>query len=84
MTALLFTVLQRAGLQTETWGTRRRRGIGILARQNGGLRMATQAEAEVVIRVAKSEDSTVCGKICYEAFATLSAKHGFPPDFPSP
>jgi hypothetical protein len=46
--------------------------------------MATQAEAEVVIPVAKSEDSTVCGKICYEAFATLSAKHGFPPDFPSP
>lgn len=83
-TALLFTVLQRAWLQTETWGTRRRRGIGILARRNGGLRMATQAEAEVVIRVAKSEDSTVCGKICYEAFAALSAKHGFPPDFPSP
>ncbi len=31
----------------------------------------------------EAEDSAVCGKICYEAFAALSAKHGFPADFPS-
>ena len=46
--------------------------------------MASQAQAEMVIRVAKPEDSGVCGQICYEAFATLSAKHGFLPDFPNP
>jgi len=45
--------------------------------------MATQAQAEVVIRVARPEDSGVCGRICYEAFSTISARHGFPPDFPS-
>jgi L-amino acid N-acyltransferase YncA len=46
--------------------------------------MATQAQAEVRIRVARIEDCATCGKICYEAFASLSAKHGFLPDFPSP
>jgi GNAT superfamily N-acetyltransferase len=46
--------------------------------------MATRAQAEVMIRVAKPEDCAICGKICYDAFASLSAKHGFPADFPSP
>jgi predicted N-acetyltransferase YhbS len=45
--------------------------------------VSNPTEAEVVIRAAKPEDSVACGKICYEAFATLSAKHGFAPDFPS-
>ena len=45
--------------------------------------MATQAQAEVVIRAARPEDSGVCGRICYEAFSTLSTKHGFSPDFPN-
>jgi len=26
----------------------------------------------------------VCGQICYDAFSTLSSKHGFPCDFPGP
>jgi predicted N-acetyltransferase YhbS len=39
---------------------------------------------QVVIRAATPGDSAVCGQICYEAFATLSRKHGFPCDFPAP
>ncbi|HXZ79643.1 MAG TPA: GNAT family N-acetyltransferase [Terriglobales bacterium] len=38
----------------------------------------------VTVRRAKPEDAEICGRICYEAFKTISEKHGFPPDFPSP
>ena len=38
----------------------------------------------LVIRRATPADATVCGKICFEAFATVAQKHNFPPDFPSP
>jgi GNAT superfamily N-acetyltransferase len=36
------------------------------------------------IRRAKPEDSDIAGRICHDAFATLNARHGFPPDLPSP
>ena len=39
---------------------------------------------QVVVRVATPGDSAVSGQICYEAFAKLSAKHGFPCDLPGP
>lgn len=39
---------------------------------------------EVVVRAATPADNAACGKICYEAFLKLSAKHGFPCDFPGP
>jgi GNAT superfamily N-acetyltransferase len=29
------------------------------------------------------EDAEACGRICYEAFASVATDHGFPPDFPS-
>lgn len=38
----------------------------------------------VTIRQARPEDAAVCGPICYDAFSTINAKHGFPSDFPSP
>ena len=38
----------------------------------------------LVIRRATPADAKVCGKICFEAFTTLSEKHKFPPDFPAP
>ena len=38
---------------------------------------------EVTIREAVLDDWQEAGRICYEAFATLAARHGFPPDFPS-
>lgn len=37
----------------------------------------------VVIRRATPADAEVCGRICFEAFGTLSRKHNFPPDFPA-
>jgi predicted N-acetyltransferase YhbS len=35
------------------------------------------------IREGVPDDWQECGRICYEAFATLAARHGFPPDFPT-
>ena len=39
---------------------------------------------EVKLRPGIPEDATECGRICYEAFASVASSHGFPPDFPSP
>lgn len=36
------------------------------------------------LRPGVPDDAEVCGQICYEAFSSLSASHGFPSDFPSP
>jgi predicted N-acetyltransferase YhbS len=41
-------------------------------------------QSNMTIRPARSEDSALCGQICYRAFSTISAAHGFPPDFPGP
>ena len=46
--------------------------------------MPSKSSPQVVVRAATPADSSVCGQICYEAFSTLSAKHGFPCDFPGP
>ena len=35
------------------------------------------------IRRATPKDAEVCGRICFEAFETLAARHNFPPDFGS-
>ena len=37
----------------------------------------------VKLRAGRSEDADVLGKICYDAFRTISERHNFPPDFPS-
>jgi GNAT superfamily N-acetyltransferase len=36
------------------------------------------------LRPGTVEDAMQCGEICYRAFRTISEKHNFPPDFPSP
>jgi GNAT superfamily N-acetyltransferase len=41
-----------------------------------------KGQPDVVVRTAVAEDSVVCGQICYAAFSTISAAHGFPCDFP--
>ena len=52
--------------------------------------MATQSQAfgpkheSLVVRRATAADAEVCGRICYEAFGTLSTRHNFPSDFPAP
>jgi len=37
----------------------------------------------LLLRTAAPAEIEPAGRILYEAFATLAAKHGFPPDFPS-
>jgi len=37
----------------------------------------------VSIREARKSDAAECGRICYEAFATLATAHNFTPDFPN-
>ncbi len=41
-------------------------------------------EESTTIRRATAADAERCGKICFDAFATLANKHNFPPDFPNP
>ncbi len=40
--------------------------------------------SEPLIRRATPADADDCGRICYEAFATINRQHGFAPDMPSP
>jgi GNAT superfamily N-acetyltransferase len=37
----------------------------------------------VTLRAGHPTDSTVCGRICYEAFEAIARQHNFSPDFPS-
>ena len=39
---------------------------------------------KVKSRAGVPDDAEVCGRICYEAFASIAAAHGFPSDVPSP
>jgi len=45
--------------------------------------VAVEAGRPIVLREAVAADVPACGRILYEAFATLAAAHGFPPDFPT-
>lgn len=38
---------------------------------------------DVTLRPGTPEDAQACGRICYDAFATLATAHGFACDFPS-
>ena len=38
---------------------------------------------QVTVREAVDADWQECGRICFEAFATIAIRHGFPPDFPT-
>jgi len=46
--------------------------------------MSSKVQPDVVIRAATPEDGPACGQICYDAFSTINAAHGFPCDFPGP
>ena len=35
------------------------------------------------LRRAKPEDAAICGRICFDAFSEINAKHNFPPEIPS-
>ncbi len=46
--------------------------------------MSSKVQPDVVIRTARPEDATECGRICFNAFSTINEAHGFPYDFPGP
>lgn len=39
---------------------------------------------DIKLRSGTPADAEICGRICYEAFKTISQAHGFAPDFPAP
>lgn len=41
-------------------------------------------QSDILLRRARREDAEICGRICYEAFSSFNAVHGFPCDFPAP
>jgi GNAT superfamily N-acetyltransferase len=48
--------------------------------------MSAPAQSVTAIRIRRAtpEDAEISGRICYDAFSTISRQHGFPPDFPTP
>src|SRR5437762_9189664 len=38
---------------------------------------------DIRIREGTPADAEICGRICYDAFKTISEAHGFAPDFPA-
>jgi predicted N-acetyltransferase YhbS len=57
--------------------------VGALAGRTPVEPAAAATVADVSLREAVPADIPECGRILYEAFATLATKHGFPPDFPT-
>ena len=45
--------------------------------------MPPEPKPQVAIRRATPGDAPICGQICYAAFSTINASHGFPCDFQS-
>jgi GNAT superfamily N-acetyltransferase len=39
---------------------------------------------DITLRRGRLVDAEICGRICYNAFKTISEAHNFTPDFPSP
>jgi len=37
----------------------------------------------IILRPGTSQDAETCGRICFEAFTSISVAHNFPPDFPA-
>jgi hypothetical protein len=44
--------------------------------------MSRKTQSKVSVRPATPDDASICGRICYDAFSTISSAHGFPCDFP--
>ncbi len=48
-----------------------------------GAPVAPPGSSHIVVREAVDDDWLEAGRICYQAFATLADRHGFPHDFPT-
>jgi predicted N-acetyltransferase YhbS len=47
------------------------------------LRQPAEVAAPLTLRPARRADVPECGRVCYEAFNSIAARHGFPPEYPS-
>jgi len=47
------------------------------------MKTSVTSEKPIVVRPPDQRDLPECGRICFEAFAALSDRHGFPHDFPN-
>ena len=45
--------------------------------------MAADAKFPVTVRPTTPQDSAICGEICFNAFSSINAAHGFPCDLPN-
>ncbi|MBV9479651.1 MAG: GNAT family N-acetyltransferase [Acidobacteria bacterium] len=54
-----------------------------MARQPTSITETTESKT-VAIRRATPADAEACGRICFQAFTTLSKRHNFPPDYSTP
>jgi predicted N-acetyltransferase YhbS len=48
------------------------------------MEVLTMDGSDVTLRPGNPEDAEACGQVCHDAFSSISARHGFPKDFPSP
>lgn len=47
------------------------------------MKTTVTSQNPIAVREPEASDLPECGRICFEAFAALSDRHGFPADFPS-
>ena len=45
--------------------------------------MPASPQPDLIVRLATPQDVSICGDICYRAFASINAAHNFPCDFPN-
>jgi predicted N-acetyltransferase YhbS len=47
------------------------------------LRKPAEVAVPLTLRPASEADVPECGRVCYDAFNSIAARHGFPPEYPS-
>jgi GNAT superfamily N-acetyltransferase len=47
------------------------------------LRKPEEVAGPLTLRPATRADAPECGRVCYDAFNSVAARHGFPPEYPS-
>jgi len=50
---------------------------------SASLRRPGEVAAPLTLRPASRVDVPECGRVCYDAFDSIAARHGFPPEYPS-
>lgn len=58
--------------------------ISVAEPQQHPIQSVPVSSTNVILRRGRPEDAEKCGVICFEAFKSISDRHNFPRDFPSP